>query len=131
MLVPVHYSRLVSRDEFMRGAKAPNYSQKTHSIFNRGKLMYKFCVIKNISIYYVFKCGLHYLAMLKLFLRIIFACLTKEFFHVEDISYIAVFKVFSIFQFKFNVYLIKFENSNPILGFCQSFPRFCDYGLPL
>ena len=28
------------------------------------------------DIYYIFKCGLHYLAMFKLFQRIIFACLS-------------------------------------------------------
>ena len=33
-------------------------------------------------IYYIFKCGLHYLAMFKLFQQNIFACLTKEFSHV-------------------------------------------------
>ena len=33
-----------------------------------------------------------------------------------------------IFQFKFSVYFIKFVISHPIVGFCQSFPRFCDSG---
>ena len=33
-----------------------------------------------IDIYYIFKCGLHYLAMLKIFQRIILACLKKSFF---------------------------------------------------
>ena len=47
---------------------------------------------------YIFYCGLHYLAMLKLFQRIIFACLTKELFHVEAISYIAMVKVFFNFS---------------------------------
>ena len=32
--------------------------------------------------YYLFKCGLHCLAMFNLFHCKIFACLTKEFFHV-------------------------------------------------
>ena len=32
--------------------------------------------IKNPIFYYIFKCGLHYLAMVKLFQRIIFACLS-------------------------------------------------------
>ena len=37
---------------------------------------------RSASIYYIFKCGLHYLAMIKLVQRITFACLTKEFLHV-------------------------------------------------
>ena len=48
---------------------------------------------------YIFKCGLHYLAMLKLFQRINFACSTKElFFHVHAKSYITIFKKF-VFEF--------------------------------
>ena len=43
---------------------------------------------------YIFKCGLHYLAMFKLFQRIIFACLLKEFLHVLAISYIVLVKIF-------------------------------------
>ena len=35
--------------------------------------------------------------------------------------------LFSIFQFKFSVYSINFEISNPIEGFSQSFPRFLAY----
>ena len=37
--------------------------------------------------------------MFKLFQRIIFACLRKEFFHVQTISYIAMVKIFFEFQF--------------------------------
>ena len=47
-----------------------------------------------LSIYYINKCGLYYLAMFKLFQRIIFACLTKEFLHVQVVSYIAMVKIF-------------------------------------
>ena len=57
-----------------------------------------------------------------------FCMFNKVIFSRLAISYIAMVKVFfSIFQF--SVYFIKFEISNPILGFCQSFPRFCDSDL--
>ena len=64
--------------------------------------------------------------MFKLFQSIIFACLTKKKFHVQAISYIAMVKIF--FQFKFSVYFIKIEINNPIVEYCQSFPRFYDSG---
>ena len=60
-------------------------------------------------IYYTFKCGLHYVTMFRRFQRIIFACLTKDFFHAEAISYIAMVKVFLDFPVLFCVYFIKFE----------------------
>ena len=63
--------------------------------------------INNPIFYYIFKCGLHYLAMVKIFQHIIFACL----------NYILIlqwFSFFSIFQFKINVYSPKFEINNPI-----------------
>ena len=53
-------------------------------------------------IYYVSKCGLHYLAMLKLFQRIVFACLANELFNVLAISYSVALKkfFFSFFQLR-------------------------------
>ena len=60
-------------------------------------------------IYYIFKCGLHYVTMFRRFQRIIFACLTKDFFHAEAISYIAMVKVFLDFPVLFYVYFIKLE----------------------
>ena len=82
---------------------------------------FKLSSVKSI-IYYIFKCGLHFLAMFKFFQRIIFACLLNEFFHVLALSYIAMIKFFfSIFQFKFSVFFIKFEISNPVVGYCQFF----------
>ena len=36
----------------------------------------KHFTIVNLITYYIFKCGLHYLAMIKLFQRIIFSCLS-------------------------------------------------------
>ena len=80
------------------------------------------------SIYYIFKCGLHHLAIFKLFQRIIFAYLTEEFFHV---------KLYRILQwlrfFNFPVWIqcdfTKFEISNPIVGCCQGFTSCCNFGL--
>ena len=74
----------------------------------------------NLSIYYIFKCWLHYLAMFKLFQRIIFACLTKEFLHV------AIF--FSIFQFEFSVFFVKIEICNPKMGCYKGYHRRCELG---
>ena len=65
--------------------------------------------INNPIFYYIFKCGFHYLAMVKLFQRIIFACLS----YIRILQWLRFF--FSIFQFKINVYFPKFEINNPIL----------------
>ena len=61
------------------------------------------------SIYYIFKCGLHYLAMFKLFQRIIFACLSY-------IVYCNDKNFFSFFQFDFSGYFTEFKLSSPILN---------------
>ena len=57
-----------------------------------------FFYLLSIYFYCIFKCGLHYLAMIKLFQRIVFACLTKEFLHVLAILYIAMVKFFVRFS---------------------------------
>ena len=79
--------------------------------------------INNPIFYYIFKCGLHYLAMVKLFQRKFFACLS----YIRTLQWLRFF--FSIFQFKFNVYFPKFEINNQLLRCCQNFPRFCGFGL--
>ena len=58
---------------------------------------FKLSSVKSI-IYYIFKCGLHFLAMFKFFQRIIFACLLNEFFHVLALSYIAMINFFFRFS---------------------------------
>ena len=62
----------------------------------------------SIIFYYIFKCGLHYLAMVELFQRKIFACLS----YIRILQWLRFF--FSVFQFKNNVVFPKFEINNPI-----------------
>ena len=63
------------------------------------------------SIHYIFKCGLHYLAVFKLFQRIIFACL-------GCIVYCNGSEFFSIFEFDFSgyYYRVKIKQPNIELG---------------
>ena len=82
--------------------------------FSSLKSMYIFLTLKlttqySIIFYYIFKCGLHYLAMVELFQRIIFACLS----YIRILQWLRFF--FSIFQYKSNVYFPKFEINNPTL----------------
>ena len=71
----------------------------------------------NPIFYYIIKCGLHYLVMVKLFQHNILACLS----YIRIEQWLRFF--FSIFQFKFNVYFPKFEINIQILRCCQNFPR--------
>ena len=64
--------------------------------------------INNRIFYYIIKCGLHYLAMVKLFQRNIFAYLS----YIRILQWLSFF--FSIFQYKINVYFPKFEINNRI-----------------
>ena len=94
-------------------------SLKSMFIFPSFKLTTQYSII----FYYIFKCGLYYLAMVKLFQRNIFACLS----YIRILKWLRFF--FSIFQFKINVYFPKFEINNQMLRRCQNFPRFFDFGL--
>ena len=64
--------------------------------------------INNPIFYYIFKSGLHYLAMVMLFQRNFFAYLS----YIRILQWLRFF--FSIFQFKINVYFPKFEINNTI-----------------
>ena len=72
---------------------------------------------------------LHYLALVRLFQRIVFALLTKEFFHVQTISFIVMVKVFFQFSSLNSVFISSSLNSVFILTNSGMLSEFCDSGL--
>ena len=69
-----------------------------------------------VGIYFIFKCGLHYLAMLKLFQRIVFACLTKSFCTFKLYRILQWLRFFSDFPLRIQCFFFtEFKISSPIV----------------
>ena len=71
----------------------------------RDFLIFSLSFVSLIEFYYIFKCGLHFLAMLKIFQRIILACF------------------FSIFQFEFSACFTEFKIISPIVDVARVLQR--------
>ena len=83
-----------------------------------------------LSIYYIFKCGLHYLAMFKLFQRIIFACVAtprvlEGLLILPQLLTSQILVVFEICRFLWFFQNLDFrkiqknEDLNPVVGYCE------------
>ena len=98
---PIHYDRSSFFDIFhsFKNERSVDYyiGLGNFFVFFPGKSL-KIQNYRSASIYYIFKCGLYHLAMFKIFKLIIFECLTKDFLHVQAMSYIAMVRIFLRFS---------------------------------